>query len=702
MTIPAQAAVAQNLFALGRHLPSLAGPCAFVLVLAMVVVPLPPLALDFLFTFNISFALMILLASLYTTKATDFSAFPTLLLLTTLLRLSLNIAAARVILLDGYLGSGAAGRVIEAFGSFVVGGNYAVGIAVFAILVIINFVVITKGAGRIAEVAARFVLDGMPGKQMAIDADLNAGLINQEEATRRRREVSQEADFFGAMDGASKFVRGDAVAAVLILFINLVGGFVIAIWQHGLSFAEAGQTYTLLTMGDGLVAQIPALVISSAAGVIVSRVSTGHDVGNQVISQLAAFPKAWWLTSGIVGLFGIIPGMPHLPFLMFAPLLGAGGWWLGRERAREARRQAAPASPPTETGDIDIGVVELVQPLEVQVGYRLVGLVSQEHDGGLLRRLRAVRRQVSREFGFLVPVVHVRDNPDLQSSGYRILVHGVEKAAGEVHADKLLAMPAGNKTEEIPGISAQDPVFGRPAKWIAPTMAEQARAAGYTVFDAAVVVATHFERVVEDNIESLFGRSELDALLAFFGKQAPKLVEELTPKLLPLTTVHSVLCGLLAERVPISDLRNIIASLIESAATTQEAQALLAALRLRLGGFIVQNLFGAVAELKMAALEPDLERLLQEVLRLAAGSGVFAIEPSLAAELRTAAALMAGRLVTIAPIAALLTSVELRQPLAELLRTVRPRIWVFSYQEIPSEKQIKVVELLGRPVQPHA
>ncbi len=702
MTTPAQAAVAQNVFALGRHLPSLAGPCAFVLVLAMVVVPLPPLALDILFTFNISFALMILLASLYTTKATEFSAFPTLLLLTTLLRLSLNIAAARVILLDGYLGAGAAGRVIEAFGSFVVGGNYAVGIAVFAILVIINFVVITKGAGRIAEVAARFVLDRMPGKQMAIDADLNAGLINQEEATRRRREVSQEADFFGAMDGASKFVRGDAVAAVLILFINLVGGFVIAIWQHGLSFAEAGQTYTLLTMGDGLVAQIPALVISSAAGVIVSRVSTGHDVGNQVISQLAAFPKAWWLASGIVGLFGIIPGMPHLPFLLFAPLLGAGGWWLGRERAREARLQAAPPPPAAETGEIDIGVVELIQPLEVQVGYRLVGLVSQERDGGLLRRLRAVRRQVSREFGFLVPVVHVRDNPDLQPSGYRILVHGVEKAAGEVHADKLLAMPAGDKTEEITGISARDPVFGRPAKWIMPTMAEQARAAGYTVFDAAVVVATHFERICEDNIESLFGRSELDALLAYFGKQVPKLVEELTPKLLPLTTVHSVLCGLLAERVPISDLRNIIASLIESAAVTQEAPGLLAALRLRLAGFIIQNLFGAVAELKMAALEPDLERLLQEVLRLAAGSGVFAIEPALAGELRAAAALMAGRLVAIAPIAALITSAELRELVAQLLRMVRPRIWVFSYQEIPSEKQIKVMELLGRPTLNHA
>ena len=380
---PAQAAIGQNLYALRRHLPSLAGPCAFVLVLAMVVVPLPPFALDILFTFNICFALMILLASLYTAKPTDFSAFPTLLLLTTLLRLSLNVAAARVILLDGYLGSDAAGRVIESFGAFVVGGNYAVGIAVFAILVIINFVVITKGAGRIAEVAARFVLDGMPGKQMAIDADLNAGLINQEEATRRRREVSHEADFFGAMDGASKFVRGDAVAAVLILFINLIGGFVIGVWQHGLSLAEAGQTYTLLTIGDGLVAQIPALVISSAAGVIVSRVSTGHDIGNQVISQLAAFPKAWWLACRHRR-----PVRNHTGHAasavsaVCADAWGRVGWWLGREQTREAKRQAAPPPKRAENAEIDIGVVELVEPLEVQVGYRLVGLVSQERDGG--------------------------------------------------------------------------------------------------------------------------------------------------------------------------------------------------------------------------------------------------------------------------------------------------------------------------------
>jgi flagellar biosynthesis protein FlhA len=691
-----------SIYALRRHLRSLAGPCAFVLVLAMVVVPLPPFALDILFTFNICFALMILLASLYTARPTDFSAFPTLLLLTTLLRLSLNIAAARVILLDGYLGADAAGRVIESFGAFVVGGNYAVGIAVFAMLVIINFVVITKGAGRIAEVAARFVLDGMPGKQMAIDADLNAGLINQEQATRRRQEVSHEADFFGAMDGASKFVRGDAVAAMLILFINLIGGFVIGIWQHNLSFGEAGQTYTLLTIGDGLVAQIPALVISSAAGVIVSRVSTGHDIGEQVINQLAAYPKAWLIAAGIVGLFGIIPGMPHLPFLIFALLLGAAGWWLGREQWREAQRKVAPPAQPAEAAEIDIGVVELVQPLEVQVGYRLISLVGKEREGGLLRRLRAVRRQVSREFGFLVPVVHVRDNPDLQSTGYRILVYGVERAAGEVHPDKLLAMPSDSKSAEIQGIPTRDPVFGRPAQWIMPTMAEQARAAGYTIFDAAVIVATHFERVVGDNIDTLFGRAELDSLLGFFGKQVPKLVEDLTPKLLPLTTVHTVFCGLLAERVPIRDLRTIIGALVEGAAATQDPRALLATIRVRLGGFILQSVFGAVSELKVMALEPALEKLLQEILRLSSVSGVFAVEPALAAELRGAASTAAARLGAVAPAAGLITPSELRDMIAQLLRTVRPRIWVFSYREIPADKQIKVVELLGRSAEPHA
>jgi flagellar biosynthesis protein FlhA len=700
MSMPATAtAGGLTVAALRRHLPSLAGPTGFVLILAMVVVPLPPFALDILFTFNICFGLMILLATLYTAKPTEFSSFPTLLLMTTLLRLSLNVAAARVILLDGYQGTDAAGRVIESFGDFVVGGNYAVGIAVFAILVIINFVVITKGAGRIAEVAARFVLDGMPGKQMAIDADLNAGLINQEEATRRRQEVGREADFFGAMDGASKFVRGDAVAAVLILFINLVGGLIIGVWQHELSFSEAGQTYTLLTIGDGLVAQIPALIISSAAGIVVSRVATGVDVGNQIVSQLAIYPKAWWLASGIVGLFGLIPGMPHLPFLAFAALLGATARWIGKEQAR-ARVAPPPPPPTTETAEIDIGVVELVEPLEVQVGYRLVSLVSKDREGGLLHRLRAVRRQLSREFGFLVPVVHVRDNPDLRSTGYRILVYGVERAAGEVHPDRLLAMASGNTLAEVQGILTRDPVFGRPAHWIMPATADQARAAGYTVFDATVVVATHFERVVRDHIEDLFGRTELDAVLAYLNKLIPKLVEELTPKLLPMSVVHSVLTSLLAEHVPIRDLRTIVGTLIDGAATTQEPRALREMVRLKLGGYIVQRVFGAVDELKVMALEPDLEQLLQEVVRLSAGTGAFGIEPGLAGELRAVAAAAAARLEETASVAALVTRPELRELAAELLRPVQPNVWTFSYPEIPPEKRIKVVELLGRPRKP--
>ena len=682
---------------LRRNLPSLAGPLGFVLILAMLVVPLPPFGLDILFTFNISFGLMILLVALYTAKPTDFSSFPTLLLMTTLLRLSLNVAAARVILLDGYQGSDAAGRVIESFGAFVIGGNYAVGIAVFAILVIINFVVITKGAGRIAEVAARFVLDGMPGKQMAIDADLNAGLINQEEATKRRQEVGREADFFGAMDGASKFVRGDAVAAVLILFINLIGGLIIGVWQHDLTIAEAGSTYTLLTIGDGLVAQIPALVISSAAGIVVSRVTTGDDVGKQIVSQLAIYPKAWWLAAGIVGLCGLVPGMPHFPFLVFGGLLAGAARWISREQARAAVEPPPPPPPPTEQNEIDIGVVELVEPLEIQVGYRLVNLVSKDREGGLLRRLRAVRRQVSREYGFLVPVVHVRDNPDLKSTGYRLLVYGVERAAGEVHPDRLLAMASGKVLAEVQGLLTRDPVFGRPAHWIMPASADQARAAGYTVFDASVVIATHFERVVREHIEALFGRAELDAILAYLNKLIPKLVEELTPKLLPLTAVHTVLSSLLAEQVPIRDLRTIVGALIDGAVTTQDPRALHEMVRLKLGGYIVQTAFGAVDELRVMALEPDLERLLQEVLRLSAGTGAFGIEPGLAGELRATAAAAAARLEALAGVAALVTRPELRELTAQLLRPVQPQVWVFAYSEIPPDKRIKVLELLGRP-----
>ena len=691
----AKAATGLGLVSWRRHLPSLAGPAAFVLILAMVVVPLPPFILDFMFTFNISLALMTLLAALYTARSTDFSSFPTLLLVTTLLRLSLNVAAARVILLDGYMGTSAAGRVIESFGAFVVGGDFAVGIAVFAILVLINFVVLTKGSGRIAEVAARFILDGMPGKQMAIDADLNAGLIGQEEAIRRREQVTHEADFFGAMDGASKFVRGDAIAAILILFINMIGGLLIGVWQHGMDLGSAAANYALLTVGDGLVAQIPALVISSAAGVIVSRVSTGADIGRQVVEQFAAYPKVWLLGAGIVGLFGVIPGMPHVPFLGFAALLGGTGWLILRQRAAAAI-VPKPATP-SEPEDIDVNVVEVVEPLAIEVGYRLVSLVSKERAGGLLPRLKGVRKLLSREYGFLVPAVHVRDNPDLRPIGYRILVHGVERAAAEVHPDRLLAIGADKATAQVPGTPTRDPAFGRPALWIAPNVADQARASGYAVFDATVVVATHFERVLRDHVDEIFGRTEMDGLLAAFAKQTPKLVEELTPKLLSPAVVYKVMRALLAERVPLRDLRGIVTALLEEGAATQDANKLVEAVRVRLGRFIAQSAFGAVDEIRAAVLDGDLEKLLQQALKLPSeGSTVFAIEPSIAAQLRETAGALAVRWEADGRPPAILVRPELRPLVAQTLMVVRPRLWVLSYAEIPPEKRIRVTEAVGR------
>ncbi len=439
------------------------------------------------------------------------------------------------------------------------------------------------------------------------------------------------------------------------------------------------------------------LVISVAAGLVVSRVSTDHDIGHEVVAQLAAFPKVWWIAAGIVGLFGIVPGMPHFSFLAFGAVLGGTGWWLYRQAQQAEKKRAAPPAKPVENEEIDVGVVELVEPLEIEIGYRLVGLVNKDKNGGLLRRLRAVRKQVSREFGFLVPVVHVRDNPDLNASSYRIMVYGVERATGEIHPDRLMAIPSDRVIGEVQGIKARDPVFGRPAVWIAPAMADQARASGHTVFDAAVVVATHFERVAKNHIEALFGRTELDAVLAVIGKQSPKLIEELTPKLLPLATVHKILCALLAERVPLRNLRTIIVTLIEEASATQDVKYLLRALRIRLAGFIVQHVFGAIDEIKLMALEPELERLFQDTLRLAGETTEEpSLEPALAGDVRAMASAAAIRLENIAPAAALVVRPDLRLFVSNMLRSVRPWVWVFSYAEIPPEKRIKVVELLGR------
>ncbi|MCE5388497.1 MAG: flagellar biosynthesis protein FlhA, partial [Acidithiobacillus sp.] len=603
---------------------TLAAPILVVMILAMLIIPLPTFLLDALFTFNISLGLIILLVSLYMTRPLEFSAFPTALLLTTLLRLSLNVAAARIILLHGQNGPGAAGVVIESFGQFVVGGDYAVGIIVFAILVIINFVVITKGAGRIAEVSARFTLDAMPGKQMAIDADLNAGLIDQQEAQRRRQEIAQEADFFGSMDGASKFVRGDAIAAILILFINLIGGLIIGVWQHGLSLNTAAHDYTLLSIGDALVAQIPALVISIAAGIVVSTVNTGSDLGKQLMGELLRKEEVLVIVAVILGILGIIPGMPHLPFLGAALVLGGYAWWRRRSRST-ATTQAEPQQAAPE--EVSWDSVEPVDPLGLELGYRLIPLVDQSHGGELLARIRGVRKKFAQDFGFLVPAVHVRDNLELRPTLYRITFKGVEVAGGEVLPDLLLAIDPGNVLGKIEGTATRDPSFGLPAYWIDPQRRDQAVALGYTVVDPATVIATHLHQMLLQRGAELLGREEVEGLISHLASRSPKLVEDVFPKLLSPDKFKKILQNLLRESVPIRDLRTIVETLAEHAPESQDIDSLTAAVRQSLGAYIVQDLFAGQVELPVAVLDGTLEQLLQESLRNGNGEQ---LEPGLA------------------------------------------------------------------------
>ncbi|HEY9146117.1 MAG TPA: flagellar biosynthesis protein FlhA, partial [Thiobacillus sp.] len=523
-----------NLFS-STNARALAAPLFIVLILAMLVLPLPPFALDMLFTFNIALSIMVLLVGLSTKKALDFAAFPTVLLLSTLLRLSLNVASTRVVLLHGHTGPDAAGKVIEAFGHFLVGGNYAVGIIVFVILVVINFIVITKGAGRIAEVSARFTLDAMPGKQMAIDADLNAGLIDENEARRRRAEIAQEADFYGSMDGASKFVRGDAIAGILILLINIIGGLVIGLMQHDMSLADAAQNYTLLAIGDGLVAQIPALVISIAAGIIVSRVSTEEDIAGQMLSNVFNKTQALYITAAILGMMGMIPGMPNLAFL----LLAAGMVWLAYKGSR--KQEEAPSEVETapvaavESQEASWEDVAPIDTLGLEVGYRLIPLVDSAADGELVRRIKGIRKKFAREIGFLPPAVHIRDNLEINPNSYRITLKGVEIGSGDVRTGMFLAIDPGSITATLPGVATRDPAFGLPAVWIESSMREQAQAMGYTVVDPGTVVATHLNHLVTQHAAELLGRQEAQALLDHLGKSAPKLVEDLVPKMLPLS-----------------------------------------------------------------------------------------------------------------------------------------------------------------------
>ena len=673
---------------------SLAVPLLVFMVLAMMIVPLPPFLLDLLFTFNIALALVVLMVAVYTRKPLEFAAFPTVLLLTTLMRLSLNVASTRAVLMDGHTGPDAAGKVIEAFGHFVIGGNFAVGLIVFAILVVINFVVVTKGAGRIAEVAARFTLDAMPGKQMAIDADLNAGIIDDKEAKRRRTEISEEADFYGAMDGASKFVRGDAIAGILILFINILGGVAIGTLQHDLAFGAAINNYVLLTIGDGLVAAIPALVISIAAGLIVARVGRdAEDIGGQMLTQLMSMPRALGITAAILGLLGVIPGMPWFVFLLLAVGCGYAAWQLtlrARARERQATAQAAPpqALPANEASWDDVTPVDAVG---LEVGYRLIPLVDQAADGELLKRIKAIRKKFAQDIGFLPPPVHIRDNLELKPSAYRVLLKGVVVGEGEGFNGMWLAINPGGVTQKIEGTPTKDPAFGLPAVWIEPRSREAAQVLGYTVVDCATVVATHINHLLLSHAGQLLGRAETQALVDHVGKSTPKLIDDLVPKLIALATLQKILQNLLDEGVAIRDLRTIVDTLADAALRTTDAAELTAHVRAALRASIAQTLFGSTKELSVIALDPELEKVLAQSV----GGESSAIEPGLVDLLQRGAAAAAQRQEDLGFAATLLVPDRLRVPLARLLKRAAPRLRVLGHAEVPETSTIRVSTVLG-------
>jgi len=680
-----------------RMLIGLGTPLLLVMLLGMMVLPLPPMVLDLVFTFNIALSLIVLLVAVYTIKPLEFAIFPTVLLIATLLRLALNVASTRVIMLNGHEGTAAAGHVIEAFGDFVVGGNYAVGLVVFAILMIINFVVVTKGAGRISEVSARFTLDAMPGKQMAVDADLNAGLLTQEEARERREEIANEADFYGAMDGASKFVRGDAVAGLLILFINIIGGFAVGMIQHDLSLADAAQNYILLTIGDGLVAQIPSLVLSTAAAIIVTRVSSSQDMGQQFITQLFSNPRVLTVTAAIVGALGIVPGMPNLVFITIASIIG-GLSLLLRSQQQAAARQVAleQEQPEPDRQNVDLSWDD-VQPVDIvglEVGYRLIPLVDRNQGGQLMSRIKGVRKKLSQELGFLIDPVHIRDNLDLQPGGYRINLMGVPIGQAEVYPDKELAINPGKVFGKLKGVETTDPAFGLEAVWIDAGQRDEAQTNGYTVVDASTVVATHLSHLLQQHAHELLGHEGAQQLLDMLAKSSPKLVETLVPKTLSLGVVVRVLQNLLEEGVPIRDMRTIAETLAEAGVRSQDPDILTAAVRVMLSRMIYQKINGMEDSLPAMALDPKLEQLLLQSMQ-GAQEGGPGIEPGLAeGMLRSLAENTRQREMNGEP-AVLLVSPVLRQWLARFIRGAVQGLQVLSYNEVPDNRQVKVVGTIG-------
>ncbi|APS83101.1 flagellar biosynthesis protein FlhA [Piscirickettsia salmonis] len=677
----------------------LGAPVIVLMMLAMMVFPLPPFLLDLFFTFNIALALLVLLVVIYAGKPLDFAVFPTILLVATLLRLALNVASTRVVLLEGDTGPDAAGKVIQAFGEVVIGGNYTVGFVVFIILILINFIVVTKGAGRISEVSARFTLDAMPGKQMAIDADLNAGLVSPDEAKARRAEVAQEADFYGAMDGASKFVRGDAIAGILILLINLIGGVAIGTMDHGMSFSEAFQRYSLMTIGDGLVAQIPSLLLSTSAAIMVTRVSTSEtDVGKQIFSQLFSHYKVFMIAAGVMAAIGLVPGMPHLAFLMLAAVLGGVAYLLKRsekdKKAEEVKvlQQEAAASQPDqkELSWDDIGQVDI---LGLEIGYRLIPMVDKEQGGDLTSRIKGVRKKLSQELGFLIPSVHIRDNLDLTPNHYRITLMGVNVAEAEIYADMELAIYPGQVVKKLDGIATRDPAFSLEATWIDKSLRERAQTLGYTVVDASTVIATHVSQILQQNSSELLGYEEVQLLLDQLAKTAPKLVDNLVPDILSLAVIAKVLQGLLYESIPIRDIRTICETLVQFGGQSQDPDALREVVRMSLKRLIMQQINGLSQELPVITLDPYLEQILQQAF---IGDGTGSVEPGLAERLNQSLTKLSQKQEALSQPAVVAVSPQIRQQFSRFIRQGLPNVFVISYQEITDDKQIKIIASIGQ------
>lgn len=698
-----RAVILDNMRSLGKG--NIGVPLLLLIILAMVTLPVPPFLLDVFFTFNIALSIVVLLVCVYSERPLEFAIFPTIILIATLLRLALNVASTRVVLLYGHEGGDAAGKVIEAFGEVVVGGNYVVGFVVFLILIIINFVVVTKGAGRISEVSARFTLDAMPGKQMAIDADLNAGLIGQDEARARRAEVTEEADFYGSMDGASKFVRGDAVAGILILVINLLGGLAIGLLQHDLDFETAMRFYSLLTIGDGLVAQVPSLLLSTAAAIMVTRQNVSHDMGRQVVGQMFSTPKALAVAAAIMFTMGIIPGMPHIAFLSLAAAAGGGAWFIYRkqqkkiaeEQAQEEESAALPQEDESEKRELDWDDVMPVDMVGLEVGYRLIPMVDKMQGGQLLSRIKGVRKKLSQDLGFLVPSVHIRDNLDLLPGGYRITLMGVVVGESEVYPDRELAINPGQVFGKLQGVEVKDPAFGLDAIWIEQSQKEQAQSLGYTVVDASTVVATHMNQLLQTHAHELLGHEEVQQLLDMLSKTSPKLVEELVPAKLTFSALLKVLQNLLMEHVPLKDFRTVAESLAEAVTRTQDPLALTAAVRVSLSRLIVQNINGSEPELPVITVAPQLEQILLNSVQQGQDNGLV-LEPGMAERLQASLSETATQQEMLGRPSVLLVAAPVRPLMAKFVRYGEHQIHVLSYQEIPENKKVTIVATVGGEV----